>query len=174
MKIVRRPDALGIVFGILAMAITAQLARPCRQHRIVRFGNGMIAMTLAAFRPVMIIESLLVFAAIKQARVGRVTQTAAAAHGCDSRWAGGVVSVTIITRRRTQVTAPEQGAAMRARTILRELIRRQGRPVRQRKTGHDRGISMAGAASFRHPLRINFRLRIFRGTNAVDAMTIYT
>ena len=52
------------------MAIPAQLARPGRQHGIICLGDGMIAMALAAFGPVMFIECVFVFAAVEQAGIG--------------------------------------------------------------------------------------------------------
>ena len=67
----------------------------------------MVAMALAALSPVMLVEGLLVFAAIEKTGVGRVADTAAAANRGDARWKRGVISVTDISDWRDQVAAFE-------------------------------------------------------------------
>ena len=69
-KILGGRFAFRIAFGKLAVAIRAQSARSGGQHLVARFLDGVIAMALAAFGPAMLIEGLLVFAAIEEARVG--------------------------------------------------------------------------------------------------------
>ena len=126
-----------------------------RQHRVVRLRDGMIAMALAALGPVMLVEGLLVFAAVEQTRVGRVTKTATATHARDTGRAGGVIAVTIVAGGRAEIAALQQGAAMHAVPVFRQLIGWQWRAVRQRESGHGFGIGVAGAAGLRHTLRID-------------------
>ena len=172
-EIVCGRDAFRMVLGVLAMAIAAQAAGGGRQHRVVRFLDRMFAMALAALGPVMFVEGLLVFAAVKETRIGRVTKTATATHARHPRRAGGVVAVTIVAGGCAQIAALQQGAAVHAVFVLRELIGRQRRAVREGKAGHGLGIGVTGAAGLRHTLRINLRLRILRRANAVDAMAAH-
>ena len=67
----------------------------------------MVAVALSALRPFVLIERELVFAAVKQTGVGRVTETAAPADLRDARRASGVVAVTGVTRRRAEIAAHE-------------------------------------------------------------------
>ena len=85
------------------------------------FGDGMITMALAAFGPVMLIECVLVFAAIEETRIGRVAKTATSAHLRDARRTGGVVAVASIARGCAQIAALEQRAAMHAGAIFSKL-----------------------------------------------------
>src|SRR5438876_778956 len=114
----------------------------------------MITMTLAAFGPVMLIEGVLVFAAVEQTGVGRVAKVATSAHSCDSGRSSGVVAVASIAPGCAQITTLEQRAAMNAGAILCQLSRRQRRAIRTRESGHDFGIGVARAAGFRHALRV--------------------
>ena len=140
----------------------------------MRLGNRMIVMALATFGPVMLIERLLVFAAVKQTGVGRVAKTATPAYLRDARWAGSVVAVAGIACRGAYVTAHEQCASMHAVAILGELRYRERRAIRARKSGHSFRIGMAGATCLGHSLRVHFRLRIFRRTNTMNAMAAHT
>src|SRR6266545_2473570 len=133
----------------------------------------MITMTLAAFGPVMLIECVFVFAAVEQTRIGRVAKIATSAHSCDSGRSSCVVSVASIAPGCAQITTLEQRATMNAGAILCQLSRRQRRAVRTRESGHDFGIGVARAASFRHALGIDFRLGIFGRANAVNAMATH-
>jgi hypothetical protein len=67
----------------------------------------MIAMALTAFRPVVVVEGLLVLAAVEQAGVGGVAETATVAHTRDPGRTGGMVSMTVVTGRCTEVAATE-------------------------------------------------------------------
>ena len=69
-EIVRGLDAFRIVLRILVVTITAQLPGAGRQHRVMRFRDCVIAVALAALGPVVLIESLFVFAAVEQTGVG--------------------------------------------------------------------------------------------------------
>lgn len=60
----------------------------------MRLGDGMIVMALTALGPVMLIEGVLVFAAVEQTGIGRMAETTTAADLRDAGWACGVVSVT--------------------------------------------------------------------------------
>src|SRR6266540_4187579 len=133
----------------------------------------MITMTLAAFGPVMLIECVLVFAAVKQTGISRVAKIATSAHSCDSGRSSCVVAVASVAPGCAQITTLEQRAAMHAGAIFRELRRRKWRAIRTCEPGHDFGIGVAGAARFRHTLRIHFRLRILGRTNAVNAMATH-
>src|SRR5512133_2154646 len=128
----------------------------------------MITMTLAAFGPVMLIECVLVFAAVEQTRIGRVAKIATSAHSCDSGRSSGVVAVASIAPGCAQITTLEQRAAMHTGAIFCKLRRGERRAVRACESGHDFGIGVARAARLRDSLGINFRLRIFRRSNAVD------
>src|SRR5512132_572041 len=136
-------------------------------------GNRRIVMALAALGPVVFIEGVLVFAAVKQAGVSRMAKTAAPANLRDARWAGGVVAVTGVACGRAEVTAHEQCAPMHAVAIFGELRRRERRAVRARKSGHDLRVAMTGAACLRDALRVHFRLRILRRADAVNAMATH-
>jgi len=139
----------------------------------MRLGNGMIVMALAALGPVVFIEGVLVFAAVKQAGVSRMAKTAAPADLRDAGWAGGVVAVAGVACGRAEVTAHEQCSPMHAVAIFGELRGRERRAVRARKSGHSLRIGMARAACFRDALRVHFRLRILRRADAVNAMATH-
>ncbi len=79
-EVIRRCVTQGIIFRVLSMTRSAQGGRAGAQHPIIGFLDGMFAVALAAFRPVMLVEGLFVFAAVKQARIGRVAQAAASTH----------------------------------------------------------------------------------------------
>ncbi len=87
----------------------------------MRFGDGMIVMALAALGPVVLIEGMLVFAAVKQAGIGRVANTAAPADLRDAGRACSVIAVAGVAGRRAEVTAHEQCASMYAVAIFGEL-----------------------------------------------------
>ena len=133
----------------------------------------MIAMALAALGPFVLVEGLLVFAAVEQTGIGRMTKTATPAHAGNAWRDGGVVAVTVVAGGRAQIAAFEQRAAMHAGAKFGQLSGRQRRAVGLRKSGHGRGIGVACAAGFRHPLRVNLRLRIFRRPNSVDAVATH-
>src|SRR6266540_3294002 len=116
----------------------------------------MITMTLAAFGPVMLIECVLVFAAVKQTGISRVAKIATSAHSCDSGRSSGVVAVASVAPGCAQITTLEQRAAMHAGTIFRKLRRWERQAIGTRKPSHDFRIGMARAARFRHTLRIHF------------------
>jgi len=65
MKKVRSRFAIGII-GILTMAFGTERAGACRQHRIVGFGDGVIAVAFAAFSPMMLVECLLVLTSVEE------------------------------------------------------------------------------------------------------------
>ena len=136
----------------------------------MRLGDGMIIMALAALGPVVFIEGVLVFAAVKQAGVSRMAKTAAPADLGDPGRAGGVVAVAGVAGRCAKVAAHEQCASMHAGAIVGKLRRRERRAVRARKSGHDFRVAMADAACLRDALRIHFRLRILRRTNTMNAV----
>src|SRR5512133_1139421 len=117
-------------------------------------GNRMIVMALAALGPVMFIEGVLVFAAVKQAGIGRVAKTAAPAYLRDAGRACSVIAVAGVAGRRAEITAHEQCASMHAVAIFGELRRRERRAIRACKSGHDFRIAMARAACFRDVLRV--------------------
>ena len=71
----------------------------------------MIAMALAALGPVMLLERVLVFAAVKQTGVGRMAETAAATDLRDAGRAGSVVAMARVARRCAEITANKQGAS---------------------------------------------------------------
>ena len=87
----------------------------------MRLGNRMIVMALAALGPVVLIERVLVFAAVKQTGVGRMAKTATPAYLRDAGRACSVISVAGVACGRAQVTPPEQCAPMHAVAIFREL-----------------------------------------------------
>src|SRR6188474_2137364 len=99
-------------------------------------GDGVVAMTLTAFGPVMLIERLLVFAAVKQTGVGRMAKTAAPAYLRDAGWAGSVVAVAGVACRRAEIIAHEQCSSMHAVAIFGELRCREWRAIRAGKPGH--------------------------------------
>ena len=90
------------------------------------FMNRMFTVALAAFSPVMLIESLLVFAPVKKTCVSGVTNTATATHTRHPWRAGGVVSVTVIASRSTEIASPKQSLTMNTLAIFRELSGRHG------------------------------------------------
>ena len=71
----------------------------------MRFGDRVVAMALAAFGPVMLIERLLVFAAVKQTGVGRVAETATATDLRNARRTGSVVAMAGVARGRAEIAA---------------------------------------------------------------------
>ena len=89
----------------------------------MRLGNRMIIMALAALGPVVFIEGVLVFAAVKQAGVSRMAKTAAPADLGDAGRAGGVVAVAGVAGRCAKVAAHEQCASMHAIAIFGKLRR---------------------------------------------------
>ena len=122
----------------------------------------------------MLIERLLMFAAIKQTGVGGVAKTAAPAYLRDAGWTGSVIAVAGVACGRAQITAHEQCAPMHAVAIFSELRYREWRPIRARKSRHGFRIGMAGSTCLGHALRVHFRLRIFRRTNTMNAMAAHT
>ena len=122
----------------------------------MRLGDGMIVMALAALGPVVFIEGVLVFAAVKQTGVGRVAKTAAPAYLRDAGWAGSVVAVAGVACGRAEVTAHEQCASMHAIAIFGELRCRERRAIRAREARHDFGIGMTRATCLWHTLRVHF------------------
>ena len=138
------------------MTIAAQLALPRRQHRVVRFSNVVITMTLATFGPLMLLERMFVFAAIKQTGVSGVAKITTLAHLREPWRTRRVVAVASIARRRAQIAALQQRAAMHAVAIFRKLRRRERRPIRACESGHNLGISVARTARLRHALRVDF------------------
>jgi len=89
----------------------------------MRLGDGMIIMALAALGPIMLIERLLVFAAVKQAGVSRMAKTAAPADLGDAGRTGGVVAVAGVAGRCAKVASHEQCASMHAGAIFGKLRR---------------------------------------------------
>ena len=89
----------------------------------MRLGDRMIVMALAALGPIVFIEGVLVFAAVKQAGVSRMAKTAAPADLGDPGRAGGVVAVASVARRCAKVAAHEQCASMHAGAIFGKLRR---------------------------------------------------
>src|SRR5436305_13163567 len=118
----------------------------------MRLGDGMIIMALAALGPFMLIERLLVFAAVKQAGVSRMAKTAAPADLRDAGRVGGVVAVAGVAGRCAKVAAHEQCASMHAGAIVGELRRRERRAVGKCESGHSLRVGMARAACFRNAL----------------------
>src|SRR5450755_2791918 len=115
----------------------------------------MVAMALAALRPVVLIERLLVLAAVEQTRIGRVAKAATAAHAGDTGWTGSVIAVAGIACRRAQVAALKQRTAMHTVAIFCQLSGRQRGTVRTCEPGHDCGVGVARPASFGHALGIH-------------------
>src|SRR5438309_1186460 len=70
----------------------------------------MVPVALRALGPFVLLESLLVFAAIKQAGVARVAETAALAHARQANRHSGMVAVTVVARRRAQIASLQQRA----------------------------------------------------------------
>ena len=169
-KIVRCLDALGIVLGVLAMAIAAQGAGLGREHRIIGPGNRMVAMALTALSPVMLVESLFVFTAVEEARIRGVAKVATVADRRDTRREGGMISVTIIAGGRAHITVFEQRTTVDAGLKLGQLSGRERGAIRERESGHGLGIGVTRAAGFGHALSVNFRLGILGRANAMDAM----
>jgi hypothetical protein len=172
-EIIRGLNAIGIVFCVLPVAIAAQAAGGGRQHRVAGFDNIVIAVAFAAFRPVVLIESLFVFAAIEQAGVRGVADTATLAHLGDPGRAGGVIAMTRIAARRAEIAAGQR-FAVNAFAIFRQLRCRERRTIGARDTGHHGGVRVTSAAGLGHPLRVNFRLRILRLPNSVNSMAADT
>src|SRR4029079_1846546 len=113
-------------------------------------------MALTAFGPVMLIECLLVFAAVKQTGVGRVTKTATPAYLRDARWTGSMVAVAGVACGRAEGTAHEECSSMDAVSLCGELRYRECGAIRARKSGHSLRIGMAGATCFGYALRVHF------------------
>ena len=67
----------------------------------------MIVMALTALGPVVLIERVFVFAAIKQTGVRGMAETATSADLSDTGWAGSVVAVAGVTRGRAEVATGE-------------------------------------------------------------------
>src|ERR1700757_4213565 len=103
----------------------------------------MIVMALAALRPVVLIERVLVFAAVKQTGVGRMAKTATPAHLRDAGRACSVIPMAGVARRRAKVAAHQQCTSMYTVAIFGELRRREGRAVSKGESGHSLGIGMA-------------------------------
>ena len=80
----------------------------------MRFRYPMVAVALDTQWPIMFLERLLVFAAIKKAGVARVTETAALIHAGQPRRHAGMVPVTIIERRGSRISAFQQSATVDA------------------------------------------------------------
>ena len=129
MKIISRGDAFRVLFGVLPVAIAAQHAWPGCQHLVARLHDRVIAVAFAALGPLMLVEGLLVFAAVEQAGVGRMANAAAPAYAGDAGWRGRVIPVAGVAARRAEIAAIEQGVAVNARAILRQLICRQRRAI---------------------------------------------
>src|SRR6516162_2669304 len=119
----------------------------------------MVAMAVPALGPVMLIERVLMFAAVKQTGICRVAETATTADLGDTRRTSSVVAMTSVARRCTKVTANKQCTSMHAVAIFGELRRWKRRPIRACESGHDFRIGMTRAARFRHTLRVHFGLR---------------
>src|SRR5438477_10485304 len=105
--------AVGIVRE-LTVAVGAQGARAGRQHCVVCFADAMVAMAFAAFGPPVLVERLLVLAAVKKTGIGRMTQTATAAHARHSGRHGRMIAVTIIAGGRAKIPALQQSTAVNA------------------------------------------------------------
>src|ERR1044071_1644835 len=114
--------ALGMVLGVLLMALGAQRFRAGGQPRVAGLGDAMVAVALPALGPFVLLEGLLVFAAVKQAGIARVTEAATLAHARQTHGHGSVVAVAIVARRRAQIAALQQRPAVNAGPILRQLI----------------------------------------------------
>ena len=140
----------------------------------MRLRNGVIIMALAALRPAVLIERVLVFAAVEQTGVGRMAKTAAPADLRDAGRVCSVIAVAGVACGRAEIPANEQCASMNTVAIFGELRRREWGAVRKCEPGHDFRIGMAGAACLRDPLRVHFGLRIFRRANTMNAMATHT
>src|SRR6266702_3178096 len=130
----------------------------------------MVPVTLPALGPFVLLEGLLVFAAVKQAGIARVAETTALTHARQTDRHGGVIAVTVVARRRAQIASLQQRAAMNAGPVFRQLVGGYCRTVGQGQSGHRCWIGVAGAAGFWNALAVNLRERIFGAANAVDAM----
>ena len=82
----------------------------------------MVPVTLPALGPFVLLEGLLVFAAVKQARIARVAQAAALTHARQAERHGGVIAVTVVARRGAQIATLQQRAAVNAGPVFRQLI----------------------------------------------------
>ena len=85
-----------------------------------------------------------------------------------------MVPVASVAGRGAEIATAEKRASMHAGAIFSKLGDGQRRAVRTREPGHDFRIGVTRAAGFWHALSIDFRLRIFRRSNAVNAMTTHT
>jgi hypothetical protein len=82
----------------------------------------MVTVALPALGPFVLFESLLVFAAVKQAGVARVTDTTTLTHARKTDRHGGVIPMAVVARRRAQITPLEQRAPVHAGAIFRQLV----------------------------------------------------
>ena len=98
---------------------------PRFQQPIVCLRNAVISVTLPTLRPVVLFEGLFVFAAIKQAGVASVAKTAALMDAGESGRHRRMMSVTIVACRRGEIPALQNGAAVNADAVFRQLIDRQ-------------------------------------------------
>jgi hypothetical protein len=175
-RVVEKPgrlNALGIVFGELAVTSGAQLTGTRGQHFVVSLFDRVIAVALTAFWPVMLIKRYFVFATIKQAGICGMTKTATATDLRDSGRTSRVVSMTGVTSRRAQIAALQR-LAVNTRSIFRQLVGGQWRAVGFGEAGHCLFVGMTCAARFRDSLSINFGKRIFRWSNSMNAVTTHT
>ena len=82
----------------------------------------MVPVTLAALGPFVLFKRLLMCTAVKQAGIARVAETAALTHARQTNRHGGVIAVTVVARRRPQITTLHQRAAVNADPVFRQLL----------------------------------------------------
>ena len=88
----------------------------------MRLFNSMVSVALTALRPVMLLEGYLVLAAVEQAGVPRVTETATLTHSRQTHRHGCMIAVATIAGWCSQIATFEESMAVNARAVFRQLI----------------------------------------------------
>ena len=138
------------------MAISANRFIADTQHRITRFEYLMITMTGGAPRNSHLDKELPVLAFAKELRVNGVTLATNIPYPRDAGRRGAVVSMTVVTGGRRQISLTRHHFPMHALLVPRHLI--GGNLVGR----HAFCVGVARTASVGHTRRINRRTRIAR------------
>src|ERR1051325_7735351 len=117
-------------------------------------------MALPALWPFVLLKRLLVFTAVKEAGVACVTESATLAYARQANRHGGVIAMTVVARRRTQIATFQQRATVHAGAVFRQLAGGQRRTVWPFEAGHRFRVRVASATGFVNAFGVNLRERI--------------
>src|SRR4051812_41115941 len=139
----RRRVALRILLRVLGVAVVAEVSRLVADHLVGRLHDVVLAVALAALRPLVLLERRLVAASVEELAVDHVAAPADLRDARDRRRHGGVASVAAGAGGRAHVSLFEQRLPVNAALVLRDLVRRHRLAGVGLEAGHVLGARVA-------------------------------